>query len=100
MAEREDAPDIRILWHKTPVARQVHFCNLCGEAIAIGCRYENAGVIEDGKFIQYKAHARISPEISGCPKETARDEALARRQFEADKERYFPAPDDEDKNHG
>lgn len=66
-AQRDAAPDVRTLWHRYPVARRAHRCDLCGGEIAAGTQYETQGYLEDGALRRFKSHQFAYYEPSGCP---------------------------------
>lgn len=73
--QRDAAPDIRVLWSKTPRARKPHLCDCCGEEIAPGAKYESRGWIEDGEHKTEKIHLFAYQYPSGCPTRGAKDRA-------------------------
>lgn len=89
--QADAAPDVRVIWNKTPKARKPHLCDLCNEEIAVGEVYSSMGVITDGVFEATKMHRWAGGYPSGCPTRGARDRAEAEAQFAADQEAFFPA---------
>lgn len=73
--QADAAPDIRVLWDKTPVARKPHRCDCCGGEIASGEKYESRGIVLDGAFQAEKLHRWAYQYPSGCPRLRARDMA-------------------------
>lgn len=90
---RDSAPDIRIIWDKSPVARKEHRCDCCGETITIGKRYESRGIVEDGAFRAEKLHRWAYQYPSGCPGRRERDLAELREQAAKDDVLFNPSPD-------
>ncbi len=64
----DSAPDVTVLWSKSPIARKAHRCNRCGEEIQAGQRYESLGVITGGEFQYEKLHRWANQYPSGCPR--------------------------------
>ena len=75
--QREAAPDIVVLWDKTPKARRPHLCDACNEEIAPGTVYESRGWREDGEFKTEKLHRWAYQHPSGCPRFAERDKREA-----------------------
>jgi hypothetical protein len=71
----DEAPDIRILWDKTPVARKQYRCDRCGEMIEPGTKYSTVGLREDGAFRHDRTHRFANFYPSGCPTLGERDRA-------------------------
>jgi hypothetical protein len=76
----DGAPDVRVVWDKTPTARLPHLCDVCNEEITPGTVYESVGYYEDGEFVTQKRHRWAYQYPSGCPRFAERD----RREAEAE----------------
>lgn len=90
LSSDDGAPDIRVLWNKTPKARKAHMCDACNEEIAPGEIYSSTGVITDGAFEATKTHRWAYHHPSGCPARNAKDVAELRAQYEAEAEAFRP----------
>lgn len=99
-SDRDAAPDIRVLWDRTPHARKVYRCDRCGDEIAAGQVYDSLGIVEDGTFRHERKHHWADQYPSGCPAIGLRDKAELAKQFALD-ERLFaranPIPDTEER---
>jgi hypothetical protein len=82
----QEAPDWKGLWDKQHVARRPHECSACGDEIAPGTKYRSIGGLMDGLFETSKFH------LGQCPRFAEREKAELARQFEEDRERFFPSP--------
>jgi hypothetical protein len=69
----QGAPDIQVIWDKTPRARRAHLCDSCGEEIAVGEVYESRGLYMDGEFQTEKLHRYAYRYPRGCPRFRAQD---------------------------
>lgn len=78
--QNDGAPDVRVLWNKTPKAKRPHLCDQCHEEIAPGEVYESQGYIIDGEFTAKKTHRWAYHYPSGCPRFRHRD--LTELQFQ------------------
>lgn len=78
------APDIRVLWDRTPVARKAYLCDACGDPIQIGERYASTGLREDGAFRHERTHLWAYQDPSGCPAQRAKDLAELADQYARD----------------
>jgi hypothetical protein len=81
----DQAPDVTVLWERSPVARIVHLCDRCNDEIAPGTRYCSTGLRVDGVFEYIKTHVGAYRYPSGCPSVGARDRADEAAQFKADR---------------
>lgn len=86
--QRDAAPDVRLLWHKRPVARKPHLCDHCNDEIAPGTRYESIGLLSDGTFQFEKLHLFAHHCPSGCPRFRNRERAELEAQFKDDAKHF------------
>lgn len=80
-----DYPDIVAFEPRYPVARKAHVCEMCGDPIAVGEKYQRLACVEDGVFRSTVEHFRADAYPSGCPKFARRHDAELAAQFEKDR---------------
>jgi hypothetical protein len=84
MSEYSDVPTVEVIWDRTHTARKPNKCQVCGDTITPGQRYQSTGQRVDGTMEIWVRHEFGERYPSGCPRLRERDMREEAEQFVKD----------------